>query len=278
MNSIVSVGEDLVTQAGGVVYWRMAGDVDPSALQEEWEARNLDTAHLPTPPGPDAALRRALAEFQARRVLVRPLAHKGQWTLVEEHIVDDGTLRHAQTCTAKLDALGRLRVEPEGDLSNRIFDEYVRHLTVLTPQDISAWVIDQVERLGAVSLRDRGGVYFVPRSGLTEWNQIVAALRACSDHRFYQIPAMPTEDVVTAVLDAVREEAEQAAAAIEAEVANGDLKSRALTTRADRCTAVAQKIATYEALLGTKMEDLRRRFDDLQASIAVASLAAMGGA
>jgi hypothetical protein len=273
---LVAVPAELRQFAGAITMWRLHGDVDPDALSATMSAQGLQHIAPPALPGPDAALRRALDEFRARRVLVRPLKNRGAWSLVSEELDGDDVLHHAQTCTVTLDGVGRLSVSALGpgsdNLRDRIAEEYVRHSTMYSAHDVSAWLIAQCNRLAAVSIRDGGGVYFIPRANLPEWERITRAAQSANASTFCDVPALPTESVVRAVLDAMRAEAEQAYAAIEEEINDGKLGARALASRAERCSAIAAKIVGYEELLDAKMTDLRAKLSDLQAGIAAAIL------
>lgn len=131
------------------------------------------------------------------------------------------------------------------------------------------WLAD---RLHAVALRDRGGMYFLLRESVAEWRKMVEVVEAVSGHRVYNIPALRSEDAAKAVLDAVEAEALEAIERTREEL-KGELSDRALKTRQERCQQIATKVESYEEALGGKLEALRPLLDELHASIVAAALA-----
>src|SRR5262245_28185664 len=98
--------------AGASVWWELAGLVDVGRLALEWTARGLVADELPTLPGPEAALRRALREQAGRRRLVRPLEERAAWALVDEAASGE-LLAHSVELRVRLGVLG-----PEFDPAN----------------------------------------------------------------------------------------------------------------------------------------------------------------
>lgn len=217
-------------------------------------------------------------------MLVRPLDVRGAWALVEEFVAEHETtgkkkLTHVQRGTVRLDA----RYKPEfedvpAEIAQVVEANYGRELDVLSASDISAWLVQMVAKLSATSLRERGGVYFIPQPYVAAWERLVKAVRACSAHKMYSAPAMRSDDVVEAVLDSITEEAQLECAALEKELTTEDdgegLGVRALKTRADRAQRMARKVGDYEQLFSVKLDALRARLEDLQTNIGAAVLAA----
>jgi len=271
----VTITPDLA-ECGAVSYWKLKGVVDAAALAAAWSDEMLDHALLPVPPSGDTALGRAVHELAGKRRLVRPLAKRGDWVIVDEEIVGT-TLTYTNECRTHWDSQRSCpSVTPQNHpLASKILANFTRVQTELSSEDISAWLVRLATKMSAISLRDTGGVYFVPRKGMEFWRSVVRALQAASQHRLFKLPAMKNAEVVEAVIDAVTAEAEAEAAVMEAELAKeGDdaLGARALTGRATRCEAVLAKVSTYEVLLGVKLDALRARMETLKADLATAAL------
>lgn len=276
--------------AGVIVYWRLAGVVDYEALEAAWATAGLDQGLLPAPIARTTALKRTMASFKEASVLVRPLKGDEEgFVLVHESYDAEGRpqYRNGRTVTFWEDPdTGALEPlvhalpdeDPEGaevtELQRQVDATFARHLNHLTQQDISGWLVDLVRGVHSVRLRDTGGIYFVPRDRADAWRAYVAALRAASRHRLFEIPAMQSDEAVASILDALTREAREAAEDLEDELDAKDLSAKALRGREAKARETETKIATYEALLGVKLEALRAEYDALQARVAAAILAA----
>lgn len=277
-SDIVVVNENIPT-AGAVIWWRLSGNVDAGALKTAWLASDLPEGDLPDPPSEVTALRRAMADQREARRLVRPLGRGNGFAIVDERVKDDKTeLAYEVILTAKLDQVGRLTFEtPSGvdDGVRGIIEEiraaFDRHLETLSQADISDWLAKMVMRqLDAVSLRDTGGVYFLPRPSVERIGTVADVLRQSSAHVVHRVPALRSEEAVDAILDAVSHEAANEAIAMEGELAEEALGKRGLENRITHCDNVERKVARYEELLGRSLDTLRDRLENIRAKLSVA--------
>ncbi len=281
-------GDDVDHVAGGIVWWKLRGDLDEPLFARTWEAEGLDPKFLPTPPSPATALRRSMNEFRRQRTLIRPLGKGKGLALVKERTTDEarqqatgeGELDYHLQWKASVDAVGRLTVkgldghEPPTEELNGLFQ---KHLATLSDADISHWLIREAKRLDAVPLRDGGGIYFVPRYSLHSWHAISLVLSQCSSHVIYKVPTMRTQDAVAAIIDAISTEAELEAKALEEALAE-DHGHQALAHRVKLCEQVEAKVEKYEGVIGQKLDTLRERLEVVRANLSVAMLAAMSEA
>jgi hypothetical protein len=260
---------------GAVTWWALAGTMDGERLSATWKAAGLDEKLLPPLPSPGTAIRRALGEQRSARRLVRPLEGTHGLALVNEQATGEELL-HAIELRATVDKVGNVRVTPADHvLAAELKAAYEKHLGELSHEDISSWLCDLIHVVRATSLRESGGFYFVPPGeSLAVWRKMVAVLTACSGHQVFEMPAMRSDQAVAAVLAAVSREASAEAHAMEAELSSEELGRRALQTRERRCQTAMQKLAAYEGLLGSALDELKDRFEDLQQQIAAAALAA----
>jgi hypothetical protein len=306
MTTVYAVPEQ--EDAGSVVYWRLQGAVDPDHLAAVWEQAGLDPADLPELPSSATALNRTLKAFQRGRTLIRPLA-AGGYAVVQETARREA-LEYDTVLTARLDSVGRLvfsreaqatcdcgwaeksdeeratslhtkacavrvAVEAAGEahpLAPAIRTAYATTMNELAPVDVVPWLVDLLyRRCDAVALRDHGGVYYVPRTGTERWRAILGAIREVSQHRIFEIPALSSKEVLSAVLDAVEREAAREAEDMAAELASG-VSERVAKTRVARCDAVEQKVTRYEAILGERLEGIRAKLAELRGGLASAML------
>ncbi len=285
-----TVVENIPT-AGACTYWKLGSPIKLADLHDAWARQGLLPGDLPKPVGDQVAFGRAVAEQQTsrakggRRRSVTTLG-RGAWAVVEETLTPQSadektgsgalsyrTLVHATT--QKIERVEATAQESDGLLLS-IHAAYDRQQGQLDANDVSGWLIKLANKLDAVSLRDSGGIYFIPRKNVDVWNKIALAVQAASTYKVFRLPAMKNEEAVEAILDAITVEAEAAARAMEDELTKtGDeaLGGRALKSRADSCSALLTKVAGYEELLGVKLQAISERVMSLKANIVAASLA-----
>jgi hypothetical protein len=268
--------------AGCVTYFRISSEVKLDTLAAAWLAAGLAAEALPTPVKDEVALGRAVNDQAEKRRLVRPLARRGAWAIVDETVVQGQSptyrtmqiVEFVQGCPTWrcVDAT----VSEHVVIMNAISTAFHSHCNTLAHHDISSWLLDIAAGLGAVSLRESGGVYFIPRAGVERWNKIAGAVEAGGAGTVFRIPAMRTAEAVAAITDAITAEAAGLSQAMEDELmATGDdaLGKRALNTRAGTAIELLAKLSTYEDLLGRQL-DIRNRVEQLSANITAAVITA----
>lgn len=286
----IVVTPESVTTAGCVSYWRAGGTVNIEALRKAWEAAGLDMALMRKEPEPETALRRAaldLAERKTvndkteRRILVRPQVEVHEWAIVEEVVVEGFAPNYTTLAIVGFDA-GKPNVEKiDGsdeqiqDIDTRVWASFNAHQGLFDPADITTWLVKLAKKSKSVTLRDSGGVYFIPRPAMDFWNKAADALETASNkaHKVFRIPAMKNAEAVEAIIDAVTAEAEVTAKLIDEQV-NAGLGARALETRKAAVNELLAKITSYEELVGQQIK-VRERVESLGAAIAAAALASM---
>jgi hypothetical protein len=280
---------DQMEAAGAIVYIRTSGGIPLEALSQEWHSRGLTPELLPSGRTEDSALRRALADVKrGGRELIRPLAGHAGLALVDEEAKEDDLdyaiiLRARVAYTPQVndtDPSAHVVVDPaDHDRADDLRDSFNEHLTKLSNAKISQWIWGTLgASVQTVSLRETGGVYFVPRTHLDSWNEMAGAISTVADVKFYGIPAMESEDAVEAILDAITAEAEAAVTRMDEDLSKtGDeaLGSRALKTREAQTQVLREKVEAYEKLLNRKLPELTGNLDGLESNIGGALLVSM---
>lgn len=272
--NIMAVMDGPAAGMGAMVWWTLAGDVDPARLHAAWESEGLDTDLLPSAPLPAVALGRACRQLTEQRRLVRPLEKRKGYSIVAEKAAGQ-TLEYSQQCNVSVTPLGGLQIEPPThELAQTIRDEYARALDTLNTDDISELLRCCVASIHAVSLRNTGGIYFVPPSRVQEWGKISKAFRAASNVLCWEVPAMKSDGAVEAITNAVKDEATNVTRDLEQVLDEGTAGERALKSRIRECEATEQKISEYEAFLGQKMEAVTAALQALRARLTEAAMQA----
>jgi len=274
---MVSEGDD---SAGATVWWRLRGDCDRLALVAALSVRNLESRG-PVTHAPEVALRRAVGVLRGKRRLIRPL-RRGSWAVVEEQLNPTAdALKHWTGPTVSLDVIGRAVLKnASAEEATQVREAYEYHLDALTTEDVSSWLIDQVEHCGAVGLREGGGIYYLPPAAMPLWNLLVEALgQAAPKHTVYKVPTVRmTSDGARAIMDSLQAEADAEVQRIDRELSTGKLGVSALETRASDAQDLLEKVGRYERLLDTRLEALRGTIAALQTDVATAKLAAEAAA
>ena len=288
-NSELFIAQEASEACGCVSYWRAGGDVSIQALADAWVAAGLNPKMLRAAPDTQTVLRRAVAQQQTRHRLVRAVK-RGEWAIVDEHVTEpvEGQPVVPPTYTT-FAMVGSGTNGPEFEQHAATDAEFAKFQAdvrsafraqagVYDPGDITGWLVKLAYQQNAITLRDSGGVYFIPKDAVTFWNRIATVIESVtkSQHRVFRIPAMRNNEAMAAIIDAITTEAEALVAVVEAEmVVTGDdaLGKRALKTRQAQASEMLKKVETYEALVEQKLT-VRSRVEELQAAIVAASLTA----
>jgi hypothetical protein len=246
----------------------------------------LDEGHMPQPPTMIEACKRAADSFttKTRRQMVRPLK-RGMWDVVTERIVSrpGEPERLSWTPNVRVTALDddRFEVLAHGDLphgpdlalADQIRAAIPLYQHLLSASDISQWLCQALDALEAVSLRERGGFYFLPAGdGVAEWDRLIEVLHKVSAHRVFALPAAHSDDVVEAVLRGLRAEATDELKRLEEYMA-GDLSTKGLNSATRKLEALQKKLANYSALLGLELTAFTEQAEQLLGAVQAARLA-----
>jgi len=285
--AVVAVSE-MSRSAGLITWWRLGGDVDLDSLASAWRSAGLPASALPSQASPTVALRRALDRLfvkPSKDIALQRIAPKGGsiggfavFQISQEDSEDrlqdpvfstqfkvwleDGVV-HA--------ACGRAS---NVELRRTVWKAFQEEQQKVSAHDLSTWLVRRVEDVGAVRLREGGGVYFVPDTRVEDWRTVADVFEEVSASTIYEIPAMRSSRAVSAILDALVAEAQQEAAKMNGELDQAALGERAITSRQESCKALISKVRDYEKLLDTKIESLHTTLSVLQARLIEASMVA----
>jgi len=273
--------------AGAISYWRLSGETTLAKLTQAWQAEGLDPKDLPSEPSAEVALRRAIVaqESATRKAFkIKGGDFNHGWGLVDV-ITTDGHVTTSELIRVRWDASNQSVVLDDSNLTvsskidSEIRDAFQAARVTLASTDIGSWLVKLADGKAATSLRDSGGIYFVPRPNVSYWERVARAVQAAGEHRVFRIPALHCDEAVEAILDSITREASDAAEEIEAELVEratteDGIGDRALESRKARCVKLLDKIRSYETLLGVKLPEIQARIEGLAGSVAAAALAA----
>lgn len=292
-------GDLVVTEDGAplglLVWWRLSGDTSLRALMQAAEKLGFDVESLPEPPSEVVALSRAVNDSLGAKQ-DKNQDKDGAWhvsNIVEvdvrtaegprkKHVRHDHILKvyfnenQTLTCDPTHPLDGSVHPDAETMLA-KICAAYQHNLRVLSVQDIAMFLVRQLHVSKAASLRDRGGVYLVPADLQERWEAAVAVIEMASPaHRVMDIPVRSTAKLVAEVIDCLTADAEDFATKTSELILNDKLGERALETKEVQFEALQEKMRSYEALLGTRMEKMRTTLDAIEHAISLALMKAQG--
>jgi hypothetical protein len=269
--------------SGEITYWR-ASAVDGGALDTALVNAGVSERLMPGCIAPETALLRALDTVKRERVKVFKVKD-GVWVVKAEQPTSDGAdVEHVKLCTVTMErsvTTGELAPEVTGNASyrNEILAAYGAARREYTGSDVGAWLAECVRALQGTALRDRGGVYFVPRTSVATFDTLIAAAKACGAATVRQIPVLEGGKAADAVLAALEDEAMTLAAQIEEDLEkNSEQGKRARRTKEITVTKLRAKVAEYERIFGARMDAVHNRIAGVRNRIAGVMVVAEAGA
>lgn len=269
---------------GSVTFWTLSGVVEFTKLEAAWRRAGLDPALLPPRTSPKTALRRAMDTLVTGQGSMVKAGSEPGWL---GHFVRGKDAAGKPTFGMAVEAcvaanphheplLRTADGEPvEEGVADVIVLGYLRELRTIHHHDLSSWMVTSLRRANAVSLRESGGLYFLPAGfGLNEWRAMGEVLAEATHCRVFEIPAMASKMAAQAVLDALTREVREYVEGIDEQL--GKVGSRALATRKTELAAYVGKLSVFEGVIGEKLEGLRAQIAAVEGKVAHAALAAMG--
>ena len=261
---------------GSIIFWSLSRE--PVSLPALVSALSVagSSATPPEQPSDIVALHRAALATSKVLKLELHGRERGRWALVgkpsmEDDPEDPGASRLAYPVEAEAELLdGALVLKGDDRFRDLLRAEYSLARDQIASQDIGAWLCRKLSALSAVSLRPSGGFYFLPRPEVEKWEKLSGALKACSRHSVFAIPAMRSSDAVDAILQALTSDTQQACDKIAGEI--GAVGKRALESRQLETANLLERTMKYESLLGTRLDSLRKAIEETRGAVATAML------
>jgi hypothetical protein len=274
---------------GSVVWWGLSGTVELEALTKALSDECVPESMEPGSPSLEVAAVRAVQTTLRPDQRLEVVAKRRLWEVELLGVgtdIDDGvgTRTHTKCLRVSIeetpDKAKRVHIiarHPDWENQKRQALDLVDVCSNrLAHNDISEWLIwVAVERCKAVTLRESGGIYFIPKDYVDLWNMVVAALQSVSAHRCFALPAMKSEDAAQALMVSVRNEANAALHAFEAYL-EGTTSTKGLNAIERDLTDALMKVDLYCDLLGTSLPGFYDRAELIRGAVVAARLG--GGA
>jgi hypothetical protein len=140
-----------------------------------------------------------------------------------------------------------------------LYHDYHKAMNRVEGSAVGRSLVSIVEHLDGLTLKDTGGVYWVPSEAVPVIMAMREGLR--STVAIDVLENKPTVEAIEAFRRALTREIDTEVQEISKEISGGDLGERALENRAERARELLNKISSYEDILGTTLETLRDSVD-----------------
>jgi hypothetical protein len=264
---------------GDVVWWELT-DARTSCAQLEkiWRDAGLPAEHLPEPPSSERSLRVAAREAQVglpdRLLRLAKVADdEVVFAVVHEQRPGDGSVVYTQEARVALDRRTDALVSDDASnevvaaVSNRF--ETLRH--TYTVDEVRRAVIRTLQSLAAVTLRQGGGVYWVPTPFSGRLRQLQAAVANIGSSQMFLLPIHRSADAEKTLSAVARGSIEEELAVLSAEVeeflAAPPERQSTLTRRLEMFDELRARAGLYETVLKSSLDGVRQQLDTMASSV-----------
>jgi hypothetical protein len=264
---------------GDLIWWTLAdARVDRSTLETIWNSARLAPEFLPDPPTAEKALKAAVREAavgQPDRLIRLGKEDETEivFAVVRETKLEDGSVRYQQETRVILNRDVEIISSdvPGHDLAGVIIARFGELRTTHTPDDIRRATMKVLGSCAAVTLRDHGGVYWVPAHYADTARRLQGAIEKIGSSRVYLLPVHASADAnktlgeaavaaLTAELDALRTE-------VEAFKNSPPERQSTLVRRLDAFEELRGRAELYKSVLSVTVADLDSTLASLTASV-----------
>jgi hypothetical protein len=265
---------------GDLVFWTLAdAAVDRATFEARWQAAGLAAELLPEPPTTEKALKTAVREAavgqQSR--LIR-LAVENEEALVfavvlEEKHPETGTLTYAQEAKIALDrAFGTLTSDNEPhEIVQSVFTKFVRLRDTHGADDVRRTITRTLASFNAVTLRESGGVYWVPSPFAKHLRQLQTCIEQFGQSEVYLLPVHDSADASRTLGDVATQALQDELEALKSEVAafvnQPPERATTLVRRFDAFEQLRARAALYRDILSVQVKDLDTTLDGLTEAV-----------
>lgn len=270
-----------ITATGAVTYWT-PGKTQRRLIEPKLTALGLE-AYVPAQRSDDAALKHALGEYAAqrdkaagvkdRKRILQPLKDRSV-NGYEVAVVDQDASRNDYTndFSAKV-VEGVVTVSNGWADVNELQTMYAVAKSEIPPESVGASLVQLTRHLGALKLRESGGVYWLSEDNLPVWISAAEAFEeTCEKCKVYRQTVIVDEPGIRALRDALTDEITAETIRLATEITSG-LGTKAMEARKHALLALDDKITAYEGIFQEGLERLHAIVGGVQEAATLALLA-----
>jgi uncharacterized protein DUF6744 len=264
---------------GDLVWWTLSeARVDRPTLEGIWASAQLDSALLPDAPTADKSFKTAAREAalgQPDRLIRLGKEDETEiiFAVVRETKLADGSVTHRQEARVILDRKAEtVSTDVAGhDLAGVIAARFGELRSTHTSDDIRRAIMKALDACAAVTLRDHGGVYWIPVPYAETVRRLQGAIEKIGSSRVYLLPVHSSADANRTLGDAAKIAIEDELAALKAEVegfvASPPDRPSTLVRRLDAFAGLQARANLYRDVLQVHVDDLENTLAGLTASV-----------
>jgi hypothetical protein len=265
---------------GDLVFWTLAdASVDRATFEARWAAAGLAPELLPEPPTTEKALKTAVREAavgQQSRLIRLAVENEEILTfavVLEEKHPETGTLTYAQEAKVSLDrAFGTVTTDNQGhEVTQSILTKFGRLRNTHGADDVRRTITRTLASFNAVTLRESGGIYWVPSPYAKQLRQLQTCIEQFGQSEVYLLPVHDSADASRTLGDvatqALQDELEALKTEVAAFVAHPPERPTTLARRFDAFEQLRARAALYRDILAVQVKDLDSTLDGLTQSV-----------
>jgi hypothetical protein len=264
---------------GDMIWWTLAeARIDRGTLENIWASAQLAPEYLPDPPTAEKALKAAVREAavgQPDRLIRLGKEDEAEivFAVVRETKLTDGSISYQQETRVILDR----KVESVSsdivghDLAGVIATRFGELRSTHTADDVRRAMMKALDGCAAVTLRDHGGVYWVPSPYAEMVRRLQGAIEKIGSSRVYLLPVHSSADANRTLGDAAKLAIEDELATLKAEVegfmASPPDRPSTLVRRLDAFEGLQARANLYRDVLQVHVTDLEATLAGLTSSV-----------
>jgi len=264
---------------GDMIWWTLSdAKIDRSILENIWTGAQLAPEYLPDPPTAEKALKAAVREAavgQPDRLIRLGKEDEAEivFAVVRETKHTDGSISYQQETRVILDRkVESVSSDVVGhDLAGVIATRFGELRSTHTADDVRRAMMKALDGCAAVTLRDHGGVYWVPAPYAETLRRLQGAIEKIGSSRVYLLPVHSSADANRTLGDAAKLAIEDELAALKAEVegfvASPPDRPSTLVRRLDAFEGLQARANLYRDVLQVHVSDLETTLAGLTSSV-----------
>lgn len=209
------------------------------------------------------------------RLLVRPLARRSGYALVEEIPMMGDRVDHQQVGTIKLCKNPDGTMAPDCSSScdmnfvNFLSTQFSIHLDLVSRSSLSDVLVSLMEKMfDATSLRPGGGLYQFQEHNYQNWLDITQTIKDCTVQgrkapEIYVLKHDMDDNAAAAIISGVRRQVQTRVKELKDEIFSGRLKSRGVEKRRQEAVSLNKKVSDIEKLFSSSLPELHELLDEI---------------
>jgi hypothetical protein len=270
-STLATGGEHL----GDMVFWSLAdARIDRIALESLWSQAGLSEDLLPDAPTAEKALKLAVREAHVGNTdclirLAKEDADEIVFAIVHEQRTGDGDLDYRTEARISLDRRREVfsSDRPGHDLVTGVKSRFDLYRATHHPDDVRRTIVKALHSFAAVTLREGGGVYWVPAPFAEKLRRLQSAVEQIGTSRVYLLPVHRSRDSEQTLGEIARGSVEQELDDLKREIAEFTStppeRASTLTRRLEAFDGLRARARLYRDVLHVQVQDLDQQLGQL---------------